>query len=68
MSIAGLKNTPLVSVVVVTRNNSRTIEKCVDNLLLQDYPKTFYEIIFVDGHSSDGTDEIIKSILRHIQL
>ncbi|MEM2145040.1 MAG: glycosyltransferase [Candidatus Jordarchaeaceae archaeon] len=55
---------PFVSVVVITKNNAKTIEKCINNLLDQEYPQEFYEIIFVDGHSSDGTDEIIKGYLK----
>ena len=58
---------PFVSVVVVTKNNAKTIEKCVENLLNQDYPKQYYEIVFVDGHSSDGTDEIIKNYAQKYQ-
>jgi glycosyltransferase involved in cell wall biosynthesis len=55
---------PLVSVIVITKNNVKTIEKCIVNLKKQDYPKEFYEIIFVDGNSYDGTQEIIKKHLR----
>jgi len=52
---------PFVSVVVVTKNNVKTIKKCIDNLLNQDYLKECYEIIFVDGYSEDGTDRIINN-------
>lgn len=55
---------PLVSVIVITKNNAETIEKCIVGLLNQDYPKERYEIIFVDGHSTDGTDKIIKKYAR----
>ena len=51
---------PVVSVVIITKNNSSTIDKCITCLLNQNYPKNEYELIFVDGHSNDGTDEIIK--------
>lgn len=54
------KMSPFVSVIVITKNNARTIEKCIKSLLDQDYPKHSYEIIFVDGRSIDGTDELIK--------
>ena len=49
-----------VSVIVITKNNASTIEKCVESLINQTYPKDRYEILFVDGHSSDHTDDIIK--------
>jgi glycosyltransferase involved in cell wall biosynthesis len=55
---------PFVSVIVVTKNNAQTIEKCIKSLLTQDYPSEFYEIVFVDGHSVDGTDEIIKKYAK----
>jgi len=53
-----------VSVVVITKNNIKTIERCIKSLLNQNYPKEQLEIIFVDGHSSDGTAEMIESYSR----
>ncbi|MEM2507408.1 MAG: glycosyltransferase [Nitrososphaeria archaeon] len=50
----------IVSVIVITKNNATTIEKCIQSLINQEYPKELMEIIFVDGHSSDGTDIVIK--------
>jgi len=50
----------MVSVVVISKNNIATIERCVQSLINQEYPKELMEIIFVDGHSSDGTDNVIK--------
>jgi glycosyltransferase involved in cell wall biosynthesis len=41
-------------------NEERYIEKCVDSLLLQDYPIDEMEWIFVDGCSKDRTVEILK--------
>ena len=57
----GKDNTPkFVSVIVITKNNMRTIKSCLVSLLNQEYPREKLEIIFVDGHSSDGTDQLIK--------
>ncbi|MEM3697501.1 MAG: glycosyltransferase [Candidatus Bathyarchaeia archaeon] len=50
----------MVSVIIITKNNAATIEKCIQSLINQEYPKELMEIIFVDGHSSDGTDVVIK--------
>jgi len=47
-------NVPLVSVIVPTMNNVKTIRKCIGSLQCMDYPK--FEIIIVDGYSKDGTD------------
>jgi len=55
---------PFVSVIVVTKNNAQTIEKCITGLLNQNYLKDNYEIIFVDGHSVDGTDEIVNKYAK----
>lgn len=44
-----------ISVVMPVFNESKYINKCVDSLLLQDYPKDKMEWIFVDGMSTDDT-------------
>jgi len=49
-----------ISVVVAVKNEARYIKKCIDAVLEQDYPKERYEIIVVDGMSSDGTWKILK--------
>ncbi len=49
-----------VSVVMPVYNEEKYIKKCIDSLLLQDYPKDAMEWIFVDGISSDKTVEIIQ--------
>lgn len=54
-----LKNVPLVSIVIPTRNEAHRISKCIQTLKLQTYPKL--EIIIVDD-STDNTVEVIKSL------
>ena len=49
-----------VSVVIPCRNEEKYIEKCLDSLILQDYPKGKLEILIIDGKSEDKTKEIIK--------
>jgi glycosyltransferase involved in cell wall biosynthesis len=49
---------PEVSIVVIERNETRHIKRCLDSLLAQTYP--YLEIIVVDGNSTDGTREIIS--------
>lgn len=51
---------PFISVIVGIRNEERYIEECIVSLLELDYPKDSYEIIIVDGMSTDGTTEIVK--------
>ena len=51
---------PFISVVVGIRNEERYIEECIDSLLNLDYPKDSYEIIIVDGMSTDKTKDIVQ--------
>jgi len=46
-----------VSIVVIEKNEAQYIKKCLDSLLNQTYKN--FEIIVVDGSSTDGTPEII---------
>ena len=50
----------IVSVVMPVYNEEKYIEKCIDSLLLQDYPIEKMEWIFVDGGSKDQTVEILE--------
>lgn len=49
-----------VSIIIPTKNNGDTIEKCLSSIKNLDYPKEKIEVIIVDGHSSDDTVEIAK--------
>ncbi|HRO41287.1 MAG TPA: glycosyltransferase family 2 protein [Flavipsychrobacter sp.] len=48
-----------VSIVTVVYNNAATIAHAIDSVLAQDYADIEY--IIVDGKSTDGTVEIVKS-------
>jgi len=50
---------PFVSVIVGIRNEEKFIEECIESLLKLDYPSDRYEIIIVDGMSSDKTQELV---------
>jgi glycosyltransferase involved in cell wall biosynthesis len=49
----------LVSVIVVTKNHSRYLSKCLNSILNQTYKN--FEIIIIDHNSSDNTAAIINS-------
>lgn len=49
----------LVSIVIITKNHSKYLAKCLESILNQNYKN--FEIIIVDHNSSDNTVEIIKS-------
>ena len=54
---------PFASVIVIVYNMEKTIKKCLDSLVGLDYPKNCYEIIVVDGSSTDGTQKIVREYM-----
>lgn len=56
-------NIPLVSIVIPTYNSAKTLSACLDSLVSQTYKD--FEIIILDGKSSDGT---ISISLRYTDL
>lgn len=56
---------PLVTVVVPCLNRAHFLIPTVESILQQDYPNI--ECIVVDGGSSDGTIEILKSYMNRIK-
>src|SRR5882724_1277103 len=57
-------NTIAASVVVPIRNEEKYIATCLKSLLQQSVPGDSYEIIVVDGRSSDGSKAIVEEIQR----
>jgi len=49
-----------VSVVIAARNEEQTIERLLEDLVRQTYPRDKYEVIVVDDHSVDRTAEIVQ--------
>ncbi|MBI5571857.1 MAG: glycosyltransferase [Desulfomonile tiedjei] len=50
---------PTISVVVASCNNVATVERCIGSVFSQTYP--FKELVVIDGGSTDGTVEILRS-------
>jgi glycosyltransferase involved in cell wall biosynthesis len=62
---------PFVSIIVPVRNEKTHIHRCLQSIVRQDYDRRFFEILVVDGASTDGTREIIQKFQRqheHITL
>jgi glycosyltransferase involved in cell wall biosynthesis len=51
---------PTVSYVLGIYNADRTLVECLDSIFMQDYPKSEYEVIVIDGGSKDKTLSILK--------
>jgi glycosyltransferase involved in cell wall biosynthesis len=51
---------PILSVIIPTLNEAESINACLRSLVRQDMPRDTYEIIVVDGDSSDRTCAIAE--------
>ncbi len=49
----------LVSVIIVTKNHSKYLKKCLNSILVQTYENI--EIVVIDHNSLDNTSEIVNS-------
>ena len=52
-----------VSVIIPCLNEQRYIKECIESIISSDIAKDDFELIFVDGDSSDDTVEIINSYI-----
>lgn len=57
-------NNPLVSVIIPTKNSSRTLDACLRSVKDQSYKNI--ELIVVDNDSTDGTKEIAKKYTEKV--
>lgn len=53
-----------VTVLIPVLNEEKYIEKCMESVISQDFPKGSMELIIVDGMSTDATRDILE---RYIQ-
>src|SRR5277367_698807 len=52
--------TPMLSIVLVVRNEANVLEAKLQNLLALDYPQDHFEIVVTSDGSNDGTNEILS--------
>lgn len=56
----------LLSIVTINLNNKLGLQKTLNSLKIQDKKKTRFELIVIDGGSTDGSVDIIKKNLKII--
>jgi cellulose synthase/poly-beta-1,6-N-acetylglucosamine synthase-like glycosyltransferase len=61
-------DTPQVTVLTAAFNEAQHIRETVANKLAQHYPEELLEVIVVSDGSTDGTDEIVRSLGPRVKL
>lgn len=59
-----MKNRIYLSIVIPVRNEDCNIRKTLEALITQDYPREKFELIVVDGNSTDRTCEVVEQTIR----
>ena len=59
---------PFVSVIVPLRNEERYIGGCLRSLAAQDYPRDRFEVLLVDGDSTDDSRRVAEDVARETGL
>lgn len=60
--------TPFISIVISARNEAENIEKCLHQIIKQNYPKNNFELILIDDASEDNTFNIVHKTLENSGL
>ena len=50
---------PVITIIVAVRNGERTLQRCIDSAIAQNYANK--ELIIFDGGSTDGTQNILQA-------
>jgi glycosyltransferase involved in cell wall biosynthesis len=61
-----LTNKPRVSVIIPTKNRCKALKECLDSLLKQTYKN--FEVVIVDGGSTDRTKELINDYSNKLPI
>jgi cellulose synthase/poly-beta-1,6-N-acetylglucosamine synthase-like glycosyltransferase len=68
MPIASAPIEPSLSIVMVVRNEERTLKAKLGNLMSLDYPEAQMEIVVVSDGSTDGTEAILHEYAQSPQV
>ncbi len=64
-----MKNMPTVSVIVLSKNNGRTLGQTLLSILKSRTPPGWYkEVVVVDAHSSDDTPAILSLFGEYVKV
>ncbi len=55
---------PEISIIIAFRNERSQLNRLIESLENQHYPCEKVEIIWVDDHSTDGSSEVIKTLIE----
>ncbi|MFQ5799724.1 MAG: glycosyltransferase, partial [Bacteroidota bacterium] len=50
---------PFITITMPVRDEERSVERTLADILKQDYPPDRFEVIVADGESTDRTREIV---------
>lgn len=57
------------SIIVPARNEEENIYQCLTSILQQNYPHELFEVILINDHSTDQTENIVRTLQKdHINL
>ena len=59
--VARVNHEIIVTIIIPARNEEKNIANCIQSILQQSYPLQLIELIVVNDHSTDRTEEIIKN-------
>lgn len=62
------KGLPTVSILIPTYNEARVISQKIRNLQLLHYPKDKLEVVVIDGGSTDGTADLVETLVENSGL
>jgi cellulose synthase/poly-beta-1,6-N-acetylglucosamine synthase-like glycosyltransferase len=57
-----------VSVIISVRNEEANIKACIESILRQDYPSSYYELIVVNDFSTDNTLKVLAGFGNQIKV
>lgn len=59
-----LRTLPFISIIIPTKNEEKHISACIQSLEESDYPKDGFELIVIDGGSTDNTINVIRKMQK----